>query len=77
MNCKTTTVCKRISLVTGGGGGGEHFSQTFSNFYVLNSKNGVFNPYVSIGTCPMKKHFFYKSRVEPAIFFIEKKKNFL
>ena len=50
-----------------------HFSQTVSIFYVLNSKNGVFNPYFSIGTCPMKKTVFVgKSRVEPTIFFIEK-----
>ena len=31
----------------GGGGGkrGKHFSKTFSIFYMLNSKNRVFNPY--------------------------------
>ena len=40
---------------------------------MLNSKNRVFNPYFSIGTCPVKKPAFVdKSRVEPTIFFIEK-----
>ena len=54
-------------------GGGEHLSKTFSIFYMLNSKNRVFNPYFSIGTCPMRKTAFVdKSRVEPTIFFIEK-----
>ena len=53
--------------------GGKHFSKTFSIFYMLNSKNRVFNPYFSIGTCPMKKNAFVdKSRVEPAMFFKEK-----
>ena len=53
--------------------GGKHFSKTFSIFYMLNSKNRVFNPYFSIGTCPMRKRLFLdKSRVEPTIFFIEK-----
>ena len=47
-----------------GVGGGEHFSKTFSTFGMLNSKNRVFNPYFSIGTCPMKKCAFVdKSRV--------------
>ena len=56
-----------------GGGGGEHFSKTFSIFYVLNSKNRLFYPYFSIGTCSMKKTAFVdKSCVEPTIFFIEK-----
>ena len=59
-------------MVTGGGGG-EHLSKTFSIFYMLNSKNRVFNPYFSIGTCPMRKRLFVdKSRVESTIFFIEK-----
>ena len=39
----------------GGGGGGKHISKTFSIFYMLNSKNRVFYPYFSIGTCPMRK----------------------
>ena len=38
-----------------GGGGGEHFSKTFSIFYMLNGKNRVFNPYFKMGTCPMRK----------------------
>ena len=37
-----------------GGGEGEHFSKTFSIFYMLNSKYRVFNPYFSIGTCPIR-----------------------
>ena len=78
MKCKTTTVCKKICLVTGGGGGelgggGKHFSKTFSIFHMLNSKNIVFNPYFSIGTCFNEKTAFVdKSRVELTIFFIEK-----
>ena len=54
--------------------GGKHFSKTFSNFYMLNSKNRVFNPYFSIVTCPMrkKKTFVDNSRVKATIFFIEK-----
>ena len=47
----------------GGGGGGKHFSKTFSIFYMLNSKNRVFNPYFSIGTCPMRKLLLWISRV--------------
>ena len=35
--------------------GGKHFSKTFSIFYMLNSKNRVFNPYFKICTCPMRK----------------------
>ena len=35
--------------------GGKHFSKTFSIFYMLNSKNRVFNPYFWIGACPMRK----------------------
>ena len=78
VKCKTTTVCKRISLVTGGGGGGgvggvKHFSKTFSIFHMLNSKNKVFNPYFSIGTSPMRKLLLWISRgIEPTIFFLEK-----
>ena len=34
--------------------GWKHFSKTFSIFYMLNSKNRVFNPYFWIGTCPMR-----------------------
>ena len=71
VKCKTTTVCKRISLVTGGGGG-----KTFSISYMLNSTNGVFNPYILIGTCPMQIigtcPIADNSRVEPTIFFMEK-----
>ena len=53
---------------------GKHFSKTFSIFYMLNSKNRVFNPYFSSGTCPIneKTAFVDKSRVEPTIFIIEK-----
>ena len=50
----------------GGGGGGKHFSKTFSIFYMLNSKN----PYVSIVTCSTA--FVDNSRVKATIFFIEK-----
>ena len=57
----------------GGGGGAKHFSKTFSSFYVLNSKNRVFNPYFLIGTCPMRKNTFSDNlRVEPTIIFMGK-----
>ena len=73
VKCKTKTVCKRISLVTGGG---EHFSKTFSIFYMLNSKSSFqpifFNWYLS----KEKTAFVDKSKVEPTIFFIEKKISF-
>ena len=43
--------------------GGKHFSKTFSIFYMLNSKNRVFNTYFSIGTCQMGKRLLWISRV--------------
>ena len=46
----------------GGGGGGKHLGKTFSIFYTLNSKTGVFKPYFSIGTCPMRKRLLWISR---------------
>ena len=53
--------------------GGKHFSKTFSIFYMLNGKNRVFNPYFSIGTCPMRKLLLWISRgLNLIIFFIEK-----
>ena len=40
---------------------------------MLNSKNRVFNTYLLIGTCPMRKTTFADNlRVEPSIFFMEK-----
>ena len=46
----------------------------FSIFYMLKNTKRVFNPYFSIGTCPMRKlpAFVDKSRVQPSIFYIEK-----
>ena len=35
--------------------GGKHFSKTFSIFYMLNSKNRIFNPYFWIDACRMRK----------------------
>ena len=46
----------------------EFFSKTFSIFFMLNSKNRVFNWYLS----NEKTAFVDKSRVEPTFFFIEK-----
>ena len=74
VNCKTTTVCKRNSLVMGGG---KHSSKTFSIFYVLNSKNRVFSPYFSIGTCPMRKRLLWISRGLNLLSFSQKKYHFL
>ena len=62
-------------MVTGGGGGGggvgggEHFSKTFSIFYMLNSENRVFNPYFF--NCYLsneKTAFVDDSRVKAIIF---------
>ena len=38
------------------GGGGKHFSKTFSISYMLNSKNSVFDPYFLKATYPMQKN---------------------
>ena len=35
--------------------GGKHFSKTFSIFYMLNSKNRIFNPYFWLDACRMRK----------------------
>ena len=35
--------------------GQKHFSKTFSIFYMLNSKNRIFNPYFWIDACRMRK----------------------
>ena len=48
-----------ISLVTGGGGSTSVKRFLFSIFV---SKNIVFNPYFSIGTCPMRKLLLWISR---------------
>ena len=70
VKCKTTTVCKRISLVTGGGG---HFSKTFSIFYMLNSKKQGFQPiFLNRYFSNEKNDFVDNSSVEPAIFLMEK-----
>ena len=53
--------------------GGKHFRKTFSIFYMLNSKNRVFNPYFSIVTCPMRKRLLWIIRgLKLLSFFIEK-----
>ena len=57
--------------------GGKHLSKTFSIFYMLNSKNGVFNPYFSIGTCPMRKRLLWISRGLNLLSFSYKKYHFL
>ena len=55
------------------GPGGEHFSKTFSIFYVLNSKNRFFNPYLFNWYLSNEKTAFVdKSRVEPTILIIVK-----
>ena len=53
--------------------GGEHFSKTFSIFYVLNIENRVFNPYFfNLYLSNEKTAFVDKSSVEPTLLFIEK-----
>ena len=56
---------------------GKHFSKTFSIFYMLNSKNWVFNPYFSIGTCLMRKWLLWISRGLNLLSFSLKKYHFL
>ena len=56
-----------------GHGGGDHFSKTFSIFYMLNSKKQSFQPiFFNWYLSNEKTAFVDKSRVEPTIFFIEK-----
>ena len=71
VKCKNTIVCKRISLVTGGG---KHFSKTFFSMfsYMLNSKTRVFNQYFLIDTCPIRKKNPNDQRVETTILSMEK-----
>ena len=57
--------------------GGKHPSKTFSIFYMLNSKKVVFNPYFSIGTCPMRKRLLWISRGLNLLSFSSKKYHFL
>ena len=60
---KLQLYAKGLVWSRGGGGEGESTSvKLFSIFYMLNSKNGVFNPYFSIGTCPMRKRLLWISR---------------
>ena len=61
----------------GVGGGGKQLSKTFSIFYMLNSKNSVFNPYFSIGTCPMRKLLLWIRRGLNLLSFSQKKYRFL
>ena len=52
--------------------GGKHFSKLFCISYMLSSNNRVFNPYVLIGTCPMRKAFFSDNpRAESTVFYIK------
>ena len=55
LNVKPQLYVKGLVWSRGGGGGGKHFSKTFSISYMLNSKNSVFDPYFLIGTGPMRK----------------------
>ena len=58
----------------GGGGGGESTSvKLFSIFYMLNSKNRVFQPiFLNRYLSKEKNNFADNSSVEPAIFLMEK-----
>ena len=52
----------------GHGGGGAHFSKTFSIFYTLNSKKQCFQPHILSGYLSNEKNTFVdNSRVEPTI----------
>ena len=59
-------------LVWSWGRGRKHFSKKFSIFYMLNSKNRVFNPNFQLVLVQWETVFVNKSRVEPIAFFIEK-----
>ena len=59
------------------GGGGEHFSKTFSIFYMLNSKNMFSTHIFQLVLSNEKTAFVDKSSVKPTIFFIELKYHFL
>ena len=70
-NVKPQLYAKGLVWSRGGGGGGKHFSKTFSISYMLNSKNSVFDPYCSC--CLVGKNTCaYNSRVKITIFFMEK-----
>ena len=71
-NVKLQLYAKGLVWSRGGGGGGKHFSKTFSIFYMLNSKNRVFNPYFNCYLSNEKTAFVDNSRVKATIFFIEK-----
>ena len=61
-NVKLQLYAKGLVWSRGGGGGEEGESTSvklFSIFYMLNSKNRVFNPYFSIVTCPMRKRLLW------------------
>ena len=53
---------------------GKHLSKIFSIFYMLNRENRVFNPYFSIGTCPMRKRLLWISQGLNLLSFSYKKK---
>ena len=54
-------------------GGGEHFSKLFSIFYVLNSKNRVFNTYFFNWYLSYEKNTVADNlRVKPTIIFMDK-----
>ena len=67
--CKTTTVCKRISLVMGG----KHFSKTVSIFYILKIAKTEFSTHIFNWYLSNEKNMFVDNlRVAPTILFMEK-----
>ena len=68
LKCKTTTVCKRFSLVMEG----KHFSKNISIFYVLKSKKGVSSHIYDRYLSNEKNTFVDNSSIEPAIFLMKR-----
>ena len=66
-NVKIKLYAKGLDRARGGGGGRKHFRKTFSIFYMLNSRNRVFNPYLAKD----KNIFADDSRVETNVLTME------
>ena len=72
VKCKTTTVCKRISLVTGGGGGGSTSVKVFLFSICWKAKSGFSTLIFKYVLVQWENTFEDNSGVEPTIFLMEK-----